>query len=80
MGTFRKSLKRGDTSRQIEENLKKLNKDLKRTESVLPNESAETEGKKFDWRKEFFPAESDRVTDVKHALAEEVKELGPDQL
>ena len=75
MGTFRKSLKRGDTSRQIEENLKKLNKDLKRTESVLPNESAETEGKKFDWRKEFFPAESDRVTDVKHALAEEVKEL-----
>ena len=75
MGTFRKSLKRGDTSRQIEENLKKLNKDLKRTESVLPNESAETDGKKFDWRKEFFPAESDRVTDVKHALAEEVKEL-----
>ncbi len=75
MGTFRKSLKRGDTSRQIEENLKKLNKDLKRTESVLPNGSEETEGKKFDWRKEFFPAESDRVTDVKHALAEEVKEL-----
>ena len=75
MGTFRKSLKRGDTSRQIEENLKKLNKDLKRTESVLPTESAETEVKKFDWRKEFFPAESDRVTDVKHALAEEVKEL-----
>ena len=75
MGTFRKSLKRGDTSRQIEENLKKLNKDLKRTESVLPTESAETDGKKFDWRKEFFPAESDRVTDVKHALAEEVKEL-----
>jgi len=75
MGTFRKSLKRGDTSRQIEENLKKLNKDLKRTESVLSSESSQTEGKKFDWRKEFFPAESDRVEDVKQALAEEVKEL-----
>ena len=35
MGTFRKSLKGGANSRQISENLKKLNKDLKRTESVL---------------------------------------------
>lgn len=60
MGTFRKSLKLGKKSRQIEENLKKLDKELKKTGAL--NENAKTpaapveeQARKFDWRREFFP-------------------------
>jgi hypothetical protein len=60
MGTFRKSLKLGKKSRQIEENLKKLDKELKKTGAL--NETAKTPAapveeqmRKFDWRREFFP-------------------------
>ena len=60
MGTFRKSLKLGKKSRQIEENLKKLDKELEKTGAL--NETAKTPAapqeeqlRKFDWRREFFP-------------------------
>ena len=78
MGTFRKSLKGGANSRQISENLKKLNKDLKRTESVLTEdkekELCSTESKKFSWREEYFP-EANRTEDIKTQLANEVETL-----
>jgi len=60
MGTFRKSLKLGKKSRQIEENLKKLDKELEKTGAL--NEDTKTSAvpleeqhRKFDWRREFFP-------------------------
>ena len=78
MGTFRKSLKGGANSRQISENLKKLNKDLKRTESVLTEdkekEQGSTESKKFSWREEYFP-EASKTEDIKTQLANEVETL-----
>ena len=78
MGTFRKSLKGGANSRQISENLKKLNKDLKRTESVLTEdkekEQVSTESKKFSWREEYFP-EANKTEDIKTQLANEVEQL-----
>ena len=60
MGTFRKSLKLGKKSRQIEENLKKLDKELKKTGALnenakTPAPSLEEQTRKFDWRREFFP-------------------------
>ena len=78
MGTFRKSLKGGANSRQISENLKKLNKDLKRTESVLTEdkekEQDSTESKKFSWREEYFP-EANKTEDIKTQIANEVESL-----
>ncbi len=60
MGTFRKSLKLGKKSRQIEENLKKLDKELEKTgalheDAKIPAASLSEQNTKFDWRKEFFP-------------------------
>jgi len=60
MGTFRKSLKLGKKSRQIEENLKKLDKELEKTGALNEDTktsaaSLEDQHRKFDWRKEFFP-------------------------
>ena len=60
MGTFRKSLKLGKKSRQIEENLKKLDKELEKTgalyeDAKIPAASLSEQNAKFDWRKEFFP-------------------------
>ena len=73
MGTFRKSLKGGANSRQISENLKKLNKDLKRTESVLTEdkekEQGSTESKKFSWREEYFP-KANKTEDIKTQIEE----------
>ena len=60
MGTFRKSLKLGKKSRQIEENLKKLDKELEKTGALdetakTPAAPQEEQLRKFDWRREFFP-------------------------
>ncbi len=60
MGTFRKSLKLGKKSRQIEENLKKLDNELKKTgalneDTKTPAAPIEEQNRKFDWRREFFP-------------------------
>ena len=60
MGTFRKSLKLGKKSRQIEENLKKLDNELKKTgalneDAKTPAAPIEEQNRKFDWRREFFP-------------------------
>ena len=60
MGTFRKSLKLGKKSRQIEENLKKLDKELEKTGALdetakTPAAPVEEQARKFDWRREFFP-------------------------
>jgi hypothetical protein len=60
MGTFRKSLKLGKKSRQIEENLKKLDKELEKTGALdetakTPVAPVEEQARKFDWRREFFP-------------------------
>jgi len=79
MGTFRKSLKGGANSRQISENLKKLNKDLKRTESVLTEDKEKeqgsiTESEKFSWRETYFP-EANKKEDIKTQLANEVEQL-----
>ena len=78
MGTFRKSLKGGANSRQISENLKKLNKDLKRTESVLnedkEKEQGSTESTKFSWREEYFP-QANKTEDIKTQIANEVESL-----
>jgi hypothetical protein len=86
MGTFRKSLKRGNKSRQIEENLKKLDRELKKTgalEATPKSEKLEhsSELKKFDWRREFFPEKDqfeminllyeDRQQKLKNAIGEE---------
>ena len=86
MGTFRKSLKLGKKSRQIEENLKKLDKELKKTGAL--NETAKTPAapveeqmRKFDWRREFFPEKDqyemvnllyeERQQKLKEAIGEE---------
>ena len=58
MGTFRKSLKLGKKSRQIEENLKKLDKELEKTGALdetakTPAAPQEEQPRKFDWRREF---------------------------
>lgn len=60
MGTFRKSFKFGRKSKQIEENLKKLDNELKKTGALEdPSQGSSSivdeHAKKFDWRKEFFP-------------------------
>ena len=60
MGTFRKSLKLGKKSRQIEENLKKLDKELEKTgalneDAKAPAAPVQEQNRKFDWRREFFP-------------------------
>jgi len=74
MGTFRKSLKLGKKSRQIEENLKRLDKELQKTGAL--EESGKSEpvrldetSRKFDWRREFFP-EKDQY-DMVNLLYEE---------
>ena len=74
MGTFRKSLKLGKKSRQIEENLKKLDKELEKTgalneDTKTPAAPLEEQPRKFDWRREFFP-EKDQYEMV-HLLYEE---------
>jgi hypothetical protein len=86
MGTFRKSLKLGKKSRQIEENLKKLDKELEKTGAL--NETAKTPAapmeeqlRKFDWRREFFPEKDqyemvnllyeERQQKLKEAIGEE---------
>jgi len=86
MGTFRKSLKLGKKSRQIEENLKKLDKELEKTGAL--NETAKTPAapmeeqlRKFDWRREFFPEKDqyemvnllyeERQQKLKQAIGEE---------
>lgn len=86
MGTFRKSLKFGKNSKQIEENLKKLDKELEKTgaleltsEAKIPVQENST--KKFDWRREFFPEKDqyeminllyeERQQKLKEAIGEE---------
>ena len=74
MGTFRKSLKLGKKSKQIEENLKKLDKELQKTGALEetskgPESLVESEPRKFDWRREFFP-EKDQY-DMVNLLYEE---------
>ena len=86
MGTFRKSLKLGKKSKQIEENLKKLDKELERTgalEETTKGSSVPVEAynKKFDWRREFFPEKDqyemvnllyeERQQKLKEAIGEE---------
>ena len=86
MGTFRKSLKFGKNSKQIEENLKRLDKELEKTgaldvttEAKIPVQENNT--KKFDWRREFFPEKDqyeminllyeERQQKLKEAIGEE---------
>ena len=86
MGTFRKSLKLGKKSRQIEENLKKLDKELEKTGALdetakTPAAPQEEQLRKFDWRREFFPEKDqyemvnllyeERQQKLKEAIGEE---------
>ena len=86
MGTFRKSLKLGKKSRQIEENLKKLDKELEKTGALnetgkTPAAPVEEQNRKFDWRREFFPEKDqyemvnllyeERQQKLKEAIGEE---------
>jgi len=86
MGTFRKSLKLGKKSKQIEENLKKLDKELEKTGALEettkgPSVPVEAYNKKFDWRREFFPEKDqyemvnllyeERQQKLKQAIGEE---------
>ncbi len=86
MGTFRKSLKLGKKSRQIEENLKKLDKELEKTGALdetakTPAAPVEEQTRKFDWRREFFPEKDqyemvnllyeERQQKLKYAIGEE---------
>lgn len=86
MGTFRKSLKLGKKSRQIEENLKKLDKELEKTgalneDAKSPAAPLQEQNRKFDWRREFFPEKDqyemvnllyeERQQKLKEAIGEE---------
>ena len=86
MGTFRKSLKLGKKSRQIEENLKKLDKELEKTgalneDAKAPAAPVQEQNRKFDWRREFFPEKDqyemvnllyeERQQKLKEAIGEE---------
>jgi len=80
MGTFRKSLEiKTKKSKQIEENLKKLNDELKKTGALDNIESVDILAEdntavKFDWRSEFFAEkDSTNITEELESLHETVK-------